>query len=262
MPGDRVRHGPTHRGLPYATDSCRVSSEMKRTIYSTQRAGVLCGFRSSFALGPTAAVPGRCSPRNRSSESTSATRSTPSIRGGEPGSGKPPGSPSHPRCARRPPWSGVPGRPPTIAVVTPDILSVARRAAFQASEVCLAVLASAPGTPEAMAKVGKEPVTIADYGSQAVILAEVVGRPSPSHAVIAEEGSGTAARRGRRGGRPAHRRDRRRVPSAGPPPSRRSPGWIDHNGGAFAVHLGDRPHRRHQGIPAPRAVRRGDRPAA
>ena len=39
-----------------------------------------------------------------------------------------------------------------------------------------------------MAKVGKEPVTIADYGSQAVVLAEVVAC-FPDHAVIAEEGS-------------------------------------------------------------------------
>jgi len=54
--------------------------------------------------------------------------------------------------------------------------------------VCLAVLASSPDTPEAMAKTGKEPVTIADYGSQAVILAEVAAA-FPDHGVIAEEGA-------------------------------------------------------------------------
>lgn len=39
-----------------------------------------------------------------------------------------------------------------------------------------------------MAKVGKEPVTIADYGSQAVILAEVKDA-FPDHKVVSEEGS-------------------------------------------------------------------------
>ena len=54
--------------------------------------------------------------------------------------------------------------------------------------MCLAVLASSPDSPDAMAKVGKEPVTIADYGSQAVILAEVAAA-FPDHGVIAEEGA-------------------------------------------------------------------------
>lgn len=39
-----------------------------------------------------------------------------------------------------------------------------------------------------MAKLGKEPVTVADYGSQAVIL-EAIARSFPGHRVIAEEGS-------------------------------------------------------------------------
>ncbi len=54
--------------------------------------------------------------------------------------------------------------------------------------MCLAVLALSPDSPDAMAKTGKEPVTIADYGSQAVILAEVAAA-FPDHGVIAEEGA-------------------------------------------------------------------------
>ena len=72
--------------------------------------------------------------------------------------------------------------------VLSDILSVATRAATKASGACLEVLATSPDTPEAMAKVGKEPVTIADYASQAVILAEVAAA-FPGHDVVSEEGS-------------------------------------------------------------------------
>lgn len=113
--------------------------------------------------------------------------------------------------------------------VTPDILSVAKRAAFQASEVCLAVLASAPGTPDAMAKVGNEPVTIADYGSQAVVLA-AVSAAFPNHAVVAEEGAEhMLAQAGEEGAR-------RIVDIVGHVIGRSTSleevaGWIDHNGG-------------------------------
>ncbi|MBM3694970.1 MAG: 3'(2'),5'-bisphosphate nucleotidase [Actinobacteria bacterium] len=69
-----------------------------------------------------------------------------------------------------------------------DILAVARGAARAASIVCLGVLEEAPATPEAMAKLGKEPVTVADYGSQAVIL-QAVASSFPEHGVIAEEGA-------------------------------------------------------------------------
>ena len=55
-------------------------------------------------------------------------------------------------------------------MLDPRILDVARRAARSASRLCLAVLEEAPETPDAMAKLGKEPVTVADYGSQAVLL--------------------------------------------------------------------------------------------
>ncbi|MCJ7725325.1 MAG: 3'(2'),5'-bisphosphate nucleotidase, partial [Acidimicrobiia bacterium] len=104
-----------------------------------------------------------------------------------------------------------------------------RRAAFRASEVCLAVLASAPGTPEAMAKVGKEPVTIADYGSQAVVLAAVAAS-FPDHGVIAEEGSALLlAEAGEEGAR-------RIVEIVGevigrPTDLAEVAGWIDHDGG-------------------------------
>ena len=69
-----------------------------------------------------------------------------------------------------------------------DLLAVARRAARAASTVCLGVLDEAPAAPEAMAKLGKEPVTVADYGSQAVIL-EAVAAAFPGHGVVAEEGA-------------------------------------------------------------------------
>lgn len=69
-----------------------------------------------------------------------------------------------------------------------DLLGVARRAVRTASGVCRAVLREAPAAPEAMAKLGKEPVTVADYGSQAVIL-EAVAAAFPGHGVVAEEGA-------------------------------------------------------------------------
>jgi 3'(2'), 5'-bisphosphate nucleotidase len=69
-----------------------------------------------------------------------------------------------------------------------DLLAVARRAARSAAGICLAVLREAPVAPEAMAKLGKEPVTVADYGSQAVILAAISGA-FPRHGVVAEEGA-------------------------------------------------------------------------
>ncbi len=72
--------------------------------------------------------------------------------------------------------------------LTNEILEVGLRAGRRAAQICRQVLAEAPAEPDAMAKLGKEPVTVADYGSQAVIL-EAVRRHFPSHAVIAEEGA-------------------------------------------------------------------------
>jgi 3'(2'), 5'-bisphosphate nucleotidase len=72
--------------------------------------------------------------------------------------------------------------------VISDLLHVARRAARLAADVCLEVLAGSPDRPEAMAKAGREPVTIADYGSQAVILREIAAA-FPDHGVVAEEGA-------------------------------------------------------------------------
>ncbi|KAA3604364.1 MAG: 3'(2'),5'-bisphosphate nucleotidase [Planctomycetota bacterium] len=71
---------------------------------------------------------------------------------------------------------------------TDRILDVAREAGRSAAAVCRAVLGEAPAAPEAMAKLGKEPVTVADYGSQAVIL-RAVQAAFPEHGVIAEEGA-------------------------------------------------------------------------
>jgi len=70
----------------------------------------------------------------------------------------------------------------------PGLLAVARRAARAAASVCLGVLEEAPAAPAAMAKLGKEPVTVADYGSQAVILAAIADA-FPQHGVVAEEGA-------------------------------------------------------------------------
>jgi len=70
----------------------------------------------------------------------------------------------------------------------PDLLAVARRAARAAAVVCLGVLEEAPAAPAAMAKLGQEPVTVADYGSQAVILAAIADA-FPQHGVVAEEGA-------------------------------------------------------------------------
>lgn len=73
-------------------------------------------------------------------------------------------------------------------VIDPTILDAAKSAARAASRACLGVLAEAPETPDAMAKLGKEPVTVADYAAQAVIL-EVVSTAFPDHGVVAEEGA-------------------------------------------------------------------------
>jgi 3'(2'), 5'-bisphosphate nucleotidase len=65
------------------------------------------------------------------------------------------------------------------------ILEVAREAGRQAATLCRAVHAD---TPESMDKSDKSPVTIADYGSQAVILRQIKAA-FPDHGVISEEGS-------------------------------------------------------------------------
>ncbi|MGB0952501.1 MAG: 3'(2'),5'-bisphosphate nucleotidase [Planctomycetota bacterium] len=65
------------------------------------------------------------------------------------------------------------------------ILEVAQEAGRQAAHLCRAVTAD---TPESMDKGDKSPVTIADYGSQAVIL-RLIKDAFPDHGVISEEGS-------------------------------------------------------------------------
>ena len=68
-----------------------------------------------------------------------------------------------------------------------SILEVAREAAVAASRVCRAVQESL-GDVSALYKDAREPVTVADYGSQAVIL-EAVARCFPEHGVVSEEGA-------------------------------------------------------------------------
>jgi 3'(2'), 5'-bisphosphate nucleotidase len=65
------------------------------------------------------------------------------------------------------------------------ILEVAQDAGRKAATLCQAVHAS---IPESMDKSDKSPVTIADYGSQAVILRALAAN-FPDHGIISEEGS-------------------------------------------------------------------------
>jgi 3'(2'), 5'-bisphosphate nucleotidase len=67
------------------------------------------------------------------------------------------------------------------------ILDVARRSGRTAARLCRAVRDSM-GDVGALYKDAREPVTVADYGSQAVIL-EAVSRAFPDHGVVAEEGA-------------------------------------------------------------------------
>lgn len=67
------------------------------------------------------------------------------------------------------------------------VLDIARAAGRRAAIVCRGALAATDGAG-AMAKGDDSPVTIADYGSQAVIL-EAVREAFPGHGVIAEEGA-------------------------------------------------------------------------
>ncbi len=62
------------------------------------------------------------------------------------------------------------------------VLDAVRAAVRDASALCLAV-----GDPERMEKMGHEPVTLADYGSQAIILRAATGFPDDR--IVAEEGS-------------------------------------------------------------------------
>jgi 3'(2'), 5'-bisphosphate nucleotidase len=68
------------------------------------------------------------------------------------------------------------------------VLEVARAAGRRAAAVCRAVLAETGDAPGAMAKGDESPVTVADYGSQAVIL-DAVRAAFPTHGIVAEEGS-------------------------------------------------------------------------
>ncbi|MBN2112673.1 MAG: 3'(2'),5'-bisphosphate nucleotidase, partial [Acidimicrobiia bacterium] len=111
-----------------------------------------------------------------------------------------------------------------------DLLDAARRAARAAAAVCLGVLEEAPAAPDAMAKLGKEPVTVADYGSQAVIL-EAVAAAFPGHGVIAEEGAAHfAAHAGAAGAEQIVRLVGRALGRA--VTLDEVLGWIDHRGGA------------------------------
>jgi 3'(2'), 5'-bisphosphate nucleotidase len=65
------------------------------------------------------------------------------------------------------------------------VLGTAREAVRVASRLCMRVAAEGPARLE---KTGREPVTLADYGSQAVILG-MVAAAFPDHGVLAEEGS-------------------------------------------------------------------------
>jgi 3'(2'), 5'-bisphosphate nucleotidase len=78
----------------------------------------------------------------------------------------------------------------TRAAAEPDrVLEVAVRAGRLAATLCTSVLAEAPGGPQALEKAAGEPVTIADYGAQALIL-RTIREAFPDHAIVAEEAAG------------------------------------------------------------------------
>lgn len=66
-----------------------------------------------------------------------------------------------------------------------QLLDVAQRAGERAARICQAVLDE---TPTSLEKNDRSPVTLADYGCQAVILREI-SQAFPSHNIVAEEGS-------------------------------------------------------------------------
>lgn len=68
-----------------------------------------------------------------------------------------------------------------------SIVELARESGRAAARLCRAVQGSMSGG-EALYKDAREPVTVADYGSQAVIL-EAVARRFPAHGVVSEEGA-------------------------------------------------------------------------
>jgi 3'(2'), 5'-bisphosphate nucleotidase len=63
---------------------------------------------------------------------------------------------------------------------------IARQAARRAARLCLAVQQEMLGSPDRMDKAGREPVTVADFGAQAVICA-MLQEMLPDDRVIAEE---------------------------------------------------------------------------
>lgn len=64
--------------------------------------------------------------------------------------------------------------------------TVARDAARDAARLCLAIRRTMLNTPDQMEKAGREPVTIADYGAQAVVL-RALSNHFPEDVLIAEE---------------------------------------------------------------------------
>lgn len=115
---------------------------------------------------------------------------------------------------------------------TDTILAVAEQAGRAAARLCQAVLAEAPVSPEAMAKLGEGPVTVADYGSQALIL-KAVAAAFPGHGVIAEEGS--AHLRAHAGDASTEQIVRLVGRELGAPAGfEQICGWIDHQGAAGA----------------------------
>jgi len=65
-------------------------------------------------------------------------------------------------------------------------IKAVKEAARTASYTCLQIRNDMLGTPEAMEKAGKEPVTIADYSSQAIIH-RYLAEQFPSDRTISEE---------------------------------------------------------------------------
>lgn len=104
-----------------------------------------------------------------------------------------------------------------------DRILLARRAVRAACDVCLAAV-----RPDVMHKQGAEPVTIADFASQAVLLREIAAS-FPDDGVFAEE---SAAALGELGGVETLAAA---AVLAGAPDAMSLLGWIDHRGGDGAV---------------------------
>lgn len=109
-------------------------------------------------------------------------------------------------------------------------VAIACRAVATAAKLCAAVRSEA-SAPRAMTKSDRSPVTIADYGSQAIIC-DALSRAFPGDPVVAEEDAGDLRSPGEKD-RLAEVADRVRAASGDPSVSEEDvANWIDHGNGS------------------------------